>query len=144
MKKILSATKTITRENNKMKAKTVFILGLLLVAIVMLVAWAGMQQSVPSKLDGFAQCLKDKGAAFYGAFWCSHCQDQKKLFGTAKRLIPYVECSARGGNSQTQVCIDKKIITYPTWEFADGTRENGLIELVDLAKKTGCVVPVEN
>ena len=35
---------------------------------------------VPGKYDGFAQCLKDKGATFYGAFWCPHCKAQKALF----------------------------------------------------------------
>jgi thiol-disulfide isomerase/thioredoxin len=126
-----------------MKAKTVFILGLLLIAIIMLVAWAAMQQSTPSKLDGFAQCLKDKGAVFYGAFWCPHCQDQKKLFGTAKRLLPYVECSTPNGNGQQQICVDKKIEGYPLWEFADGTRESGLMSLEKLAEKTNCLLPAE-
>lgn len=124
-----------------MKAKTIFIFVLLLIVIVILVAWAAMRQSAPSKLDGFAQCLKDRGATFYGAFWCPHCQDQKKLFGTAKRLLPYVECSMPNGNSQTQACVDKKITGYPTWEFIDGTRETGLLELAHLAEKTGCVLP---
>ena len=96
-----------------MKPKTLFILGMLVVAIVMLVAWAAIQQSAPSKFDGFAQCLKEKGATFYGAFWCPHCQDQKKLFGTAKRLLPYVECSTPNGNGQLPVCIEK-VMANPT------------------------------
>ncbi len=127
-----------------MKIKTIFILALLLVAIVMLVAWAVIQQSKPSKLDGFAQCLKDKGATFYGAFWCPHCQDQKKLFGTAKRLLPYVECSTPDGKSQRPVCAEKKVEGYPVWHFADGTRESGLLSLEKLAEKTGCVLPADN
>lgn len=126
-----------------MKAKTAVILGLLLVAIVMLVAWAAVQQSAPSKLDGFAQCLKDKGATFYGAFWCPHCQDQKKLFGTAKRFLPYVECSTPDGKSQRPVCTEKKIQGYPAWDFADGERVSGLLSLEKLAEKTGCVLPAE-
>jgi hypothetical protein len=32
------------------------------------------------KYDLFAQCLKDKDAKFYGAFWCPHCQNQKAMF----------------------------------------------------------------
>ncbi len=35
-------------------------------------------KSDPKKYDAFAQYLKDKGAVFYSAFWCPHCQDQKK------------------------------------------------------------------
>ncbi len=26
----------------------------------------------PGALDTFATCLEDKGAIFYGAFWCPH------------------------------------------------------------------------
>ncbi len=126
-----------------MKIKTISVLALVLIAIVMLVTWAAIQQRTPSKLDDFAQCLKNKGAIFYGAFWCSHCRDQKKLFGTAKRFLPYVECSTADGKSQKQECIDKKIIGYPTWRFADGGEESGLVELSRLAEKTGCVLPAE-
>jgi thiol-disulfide isomerase/thioredoxin len=33
----------------------------------------------PGKYDEFAKCLTDNGAKFYGAFWCPHCQAQKKM-----------------------------------------------------------------
>lgn len=37
------------------------------------------------------------GAKFYGAFWCSHCYDQKVQFGAqAAELLPYVECFPDG------------------------------------------------
>ena len=73
----------------------------------------------PGKYDTFAQALKDKGATFYGAFWCPHCKAEKALFGTSVKLLPYVECSAQNGVDQLQVCIDKKVETYPTWTFPD-------------------------
>jgi len=95
----------------------------------------------PGKYDAFAQCLKDQGAVFYGAFWCPHCQSQKKLFGSSVKLLPYVECSTADGNAQTQICIDKNINTYPTWEFADGSRLSGEVPLAQLAEKTACVLP---
>lgn len=95
----------------------------------------------PGKYDTFASCLKDKGAVFYGAFWCPHCQKQKKLFGTSQKLLPYVECSTLDGASQLQICKDRKIEGYPTWEFTDGSRLNGEIPLRQLADKTSCVLP---
>lgn len=99
----------------------------------------------PGKYDAFATCLKDKGAIFYGAFWCPHCQAQKKLFGSSAKLLPYVECSTADANGQTQICIDKKITSYPTWELADGSRipnENSAgITLETLAAKTSCELP---
>lgn len=95
----------------------------------------------PGKYDGFAQCLKDKGAVFYGAFWCSHCQAQKELFGSSVKLLPYVECSTPDGSSQTKECDEKNITGYPTWEFADGTRLTGEVPLEKLSEKTSCPLP---
>jgi hypothetical protein len=95
----------------------------------------------PGKYDTFTQCLKDKGVKFYGAFWCPHCQNQKKMFGNSSKLLPYVECSLPSGNGQTQECIDKNIQTYPTWEFADGSRETGELSFERLAEKSSCSLP---
>ncbi|MBI3306148.1 hypothetical protein HYZ82_03435 [Candidatus Nomurabacteria bacterium] len=92
----------------------------------------------PGEYDGFAQCLADESAVFYGAFWCQHCQNQKKLFGSSQKLLPYVECSTPNGQGQIKECIDKKVMTYPTWEFADGSRMTGEIPLSTLAEKTSC------
>ena len=91
--------------------------------------------------DDFTSCLGNKGAKFYGAFWCPHCQNQKKLFGSSLGLLPYTECSTPDGKAQLQVCIDKDIKSYPTWEFSDGTRLTGEIQLEALAQKTGCSLP---
>ena len=98
-------------------------------------------QAGPGKYDTFAQCLKDKGATFYGAFWCPHCQAQKKLFGSSVKFLPYVECSTADGSGQTQVCINKGVKGYPTWEFSDMSRLTGEISLQQLADKTSCILP---
>ncbi|MFA5791448.1 MAG: thioredoxin family protein [Candidatus Paceibacterota bacterium] len=95
----------------------------------------------PGLYDTFATCLKDKGAVFYGTFWCPHCQSQKKLFGTSAKLLPYVECSTLDASAQMQACTDKGITSYPTWEFADGSRLTGEIPLKELAEKTSCILP---
>ncbi len=91
-------------------------------------------------IDVFAQCISDAGAKFYGAYWCPHCQAQKKLFNNSKKL-PYVECSTPNGQAQTQVCIDAKITGYPTWIFADGSIGDGEQTFEQLADKTKCVLP---
>jgi thiol-disulfide isomerase/thioredoxin len=92
----------------------------------------------PGQYDTLATCMQEKGIKFYGAFWCPHCREQKKLFGNSAKLLPYVECSTPDASGQTQICIDKKIESYPTWEFADGTRQSGAILPADLATKTQC------
>ena len=95
----------------------------------------------PGKYDAFAQCLKDKGALFYGAFWCPHCQTQKKMFGSSVKFLPYVECSTADGSAQLRECAEKKIEVYPTWVFKDGSRLTGEIPLKQLAEKTSCQLP---
>ena len=104
-----------------------------------------MDSTVPvgsGKYDAFATCLKDEGAVFYGAFWCVHCQATKKLFGASQKLLPYVECSTADGRGQVQMCADKKIMSYPTWEFADGSRLEGEVTFEQLALKTSCQLPL--
>jgi|CXWL01.1.fsa_nt_gi thiol-disulfide isomerase/thioredoxin len=95
----------------------------------------------PGALDTFATCLKDRGAIFYGAFWCPHCQATKAMFGTSAKLLPYVECSNPDGKTQTQVCIDKGIKSYPTWVFPDGSELTGERTLQELSDKTTCALP---
>lgn len=97
--------------------------------------------STPSALDGFAQCIADSGTTFYGAFWCPHCQSQKKMFGKSEKLLPYVECSTPDAKGQTQECKDKGITNYPTWLFPDGSVQTGEVSLADLAAKTDCTLP---
>ncbi len=93
------------------------------------------------KYDEFAKCLGEKGATFYGAFWCPHCQNQKAMFGKSAKLLPYIECSTPDGQRQLSNCTQKKIDGYPTWEFSDGSQENGEVPLARLSEKTSCPLP---
>lgn len=133
--------------NNTDKKQKIFA-GVILVLILGVVGLAFVRKDVstaPGAYDSFATCLKDKGAIFYGAFWCPHCQAQKKMFGTSAKLLPYVECSTPDGRGSTQLCQDKKIDSYPTWELADGTRipveSSSGVSLATLAAKTSCELP---
>ena len=124
--------------------KNTLIWSLVLVLVIAGVAWLIMVPSKPGKLDSFATCLSESGATFYGAFWCPHCQNQKAMFGVSARLLPYVECSTPDGNGQLPVCTTAGIKGYPTWDFADGTRESGEISLERLSEKTSCPLPESN
>jgi hypothetical protein len=95
-----------------------------------------------SKYDQFATCLTEKGAVFYGAYWCSYCNKNKELFGSAEKLLPYVECSTSDGKNQLPVCQEQKITAYPTWRFADGSEILGLVSLEVLSQKTSCPLPL--
>lgn len=88
--------------------------------------------------DSFAQCLTDKEVKFYGAYWCPHCATQKEMFGSSFQYVNYVECSLPNKAGQTEVCIQAKIESYPTWEFDDGSRVTGVQSLQQLALQSGC------
>ncbi len=94
-----------------------------------------------SDLASLATCLADTGVKMYGAFWCTHCQAQKRAFGEAQSLMPYVECSTPDGKNQVQVCADAGITSYPTWEFADGGIIMGEVPLQQLAQRAQCEFP---
>ena len=64
------------------------------------------------------------GAKMYGAFWCSHCAEQKAAFG-AGAPIPYVECFPEGYRKGVQLapaCKAAKLEGFPTWTLPDGTK----------------------
>ncbi len=117
-----------------------------LLIIVLIVAGVGASFTVksgPGQLDSFTQCLKEKGAIFYGAFWCQHCQKTKAMFGRSAKLLPYVECSTAGGKGQTSECKAKNITNYPTWVFANSTTTlTGVRTLQELSVASGCPLPL--
>ena len=91
--------------------------------------------------NAFALCLAEKQVVMYGAYWCPHCQNQKKAFGSSFEHIPYVECAIRGQREQARACTDAGIKGFPTWVFADGSRIEGEMSLKALNEKTECLLP---
>ncbi|MEN9258773.1 MAG: vitamin K epoxide reductase family protein [Gloeomargarita sp. SRBZ-1_bins_9] len=93
-------------------------------------------RSGPAEI-ALAEHLRRVGAREYGAYWCPHCHQQKQLFGKeAAAKIDYVECDPRGVNSQAQLCQEKGIRGYPTWEI-NGKLYPGVKLLDQLADLTG-------
>jgi hypothetical protein len=126
------------KKQQKILIITVSFLSLIIIGLI---AYWFNYTNQPGKYDNFAKCLSDKGAVFYGAFWCPHCNAQKSLFGKSKEFLPYKECSNPDAKSQTQICIDQKIESYPTWKFADGSVLTGEQTFKTLSEKTGCALP---
>ena len=84
-----------------------------------------------------AKYLNDYGVVKYSAYWCPNCLNQSELFGKqAYKELNVVECARDGINSQTQLCIDKKIKGVPTWEI-NGKLILGVLSLKELSKLTG-------
>jgi uncharacterized membrane protein len=87
--------------------------------------------------------LQVLNAKMYGAYWCSHCYDQKQTFGKeAFQLIDYVECSKEGKNSNTPLCREKNVPGYPTWEISGKLfpGERALEELEEIVSESGALV----
>jgi hypothetical protein len=132
------------------KDKGVLAYRLVLTLIIMLAVggfaiayWSQKPKNQPvvnaGKLETLASCLSSKGLKMYGAYWCSHCQQQKKDFGAAFSKINYVECSDQNSpNDQLKVCADAGIKGYPTWVTADGSFMEGPQTFKALADKAGC------
>lgn len=121
-----------------MKDKTLWA-GVLII-IIAFVGFIFWQKMKPGEYDVLAQCLTDKGVKEYGAYWCPHCQKQKKDFGNSFRKLTYIECGLPGGSKagQTLACDQANIKGYPTWVFPDGSRIEGPQALQTLAEKSGC------
>ena len=98
---------------------------------------AGIISPASNTLDIFAKCLTDKGAKFYGAYWCPHCNNQKKLFGDSIKYVTYVECAIEGSNDQVKECTDAGITGYPTW-IINSKQYPGEQTFEKLAELTGC------
>ena len=113
-----------------------FIILIILIAIL-------LSSSGSGKYDDFAKCLTEKGTKMYGAYWCPHCQAQKKLFGSSWKNVDYVECATPGTNEQKTVCNQAGIKVYPTWVFPDGKSLSGELSLEQLSSFTSCQLPVE-
>jgi len=74
----------------------------------------------------------------YGAYWCSHCFNQKQTLGAeAFKQLQYVECDKEGKDTQFFICQDKKIPGYPTWEISGQyyPGEKTVDELLSLVEK---------
>ena len=93
------------------------------------------------KYDSFAKCLAGKNAKMYGLYWCPHCADQKREFGSSFRYVPYVECASENPHELTPACKAAGVKLFPSWQFGADPPKEGILELQDLSLKTGCSLP---
>jgi hypothetical protein len=93
------------------------------------------------KYDSFAKCLASKQAKMYGLYWCPHCADQKAMFGSAFKYVPYVECAIRGSRELAPECKIAGVKLFPSWQFGTEPPKEGVLSLEALSDKTGCSLP---
>lgn len=120
--------------------KKLSVLGLVLLTSFALTACSNNNSAAQAEATAVAEWLTQSNVTMYGAWWCPHCADQKKIFGTAFDKVNYIECSTPD-RKQTQVCKDAGIQAYPTWEFADGERVEDVLTLRELKERTNYPEP---
>jgi len=109
------------------KLRQFVIISLILIAIFLIGC-----SSKPTKYDTFAQCLTEKDVTMYGTDWCSHCKNQKKMFGKSFKYVNYVDC-----DWNKDECLKAGVSGYPTWKI-NGTNYPGEQPLYRLASLSGC------
>lgn len=120
-----------------MEVKTALMAGIPLAVIVLILGGKiGSSNGSPGGLDDFAKCLSEKGARMYGSYLCSHCNNQKALFGSSWKFVNYVECATTPDGEAA--CRAAGVRAYPTWVFGDGTRVEGEQSIKQLGAKSGC------
>lgn len=118
------------------------LVAILFVLVIGAIGWWAFTNSKPNEAQGsyddFAKCLQSKNVTMYGAAWCSHCQNEKRIFGESFKYVPYVECP-----DNPQACAAKNIQSYPTWLLPNGEQlvgeQNG-DGYRALSEKSGCPV----
>jgi hypothetical protein len=116
-------------------------IGVLIAAAFAAAYYLGIRKRT-SRLDGFAQCIGASGTKMYGLYWCTHCKEQEELFGSSFQYIPYVECGIKGqAHGEQESCKAAGVKQFPTWEFPNKERHEGVYSLPVLAEKTGCSLP---
>ena len=128
-------------ENMKNRQKNLLYWGIAISVVVGAIGGLVLYSNQPGALDELAKCLDEKGATFFGAYWCPACNKQKTTFGRSAQYLPYTECSDPGTRNQNELCASAGIKSYPTWEFVDGERTVGVLSPQELSEKTSCPLP---
>ncbi|UCD02656.1 MAG: hypothetical protein JSV63_02590 [Candidatus Aenigmatarchaeota archaeon] len=114
-----------------MKEKNFMILAVVLIITLSSAVYIVVSQPKEGKYDEFAQCLTESGAAMYGTSWCSHCNDQKNMFGQSFSYIDFTDCDA------SDLCREAGVRAYPTW-IINGVHYTGSKSLQELSSLSGC------
>lgn len=119
---------------------------IIFIVLIFAVVGAVFVRATPGKYNAFAQCITEKEAVFYGAWWCPACSLQKKAFGRDAKTLPYLECSLskQRGGFDNSVCIEEKILSTPTWSFKNNENRYNLLSRESLSYLTQCPLSIIN
>ena len=120
------------RNRGILKNPWIYVSVIILIILFFLLKPVFTGKTIDGELDNFAKCLTDAGMKMYGTDWCSHCQNQKKLFGKSFEQIDFTDC-----DWDSEICSSEGIRGYPTWKI-DGESYPGKQSLERLAQLSGC------
>jgi hypothetical protein len=80
-----------------------------------------------------ANCMTENGTKMYGTARCSHCNDQRALFGDGFANVEYTDC-----DDDRQSCLDAWVRGFPTWINGEWDSFPGTQTLSRLAAISGC------
>lgn len=115
------------------KFAIIAIIAIIAVILVLAGLFVFSGRDMGGQFETFAACLASKNVTMYGAESCSWCQKEKAGFGSAFKLVPYVECP-----DEPQKCIAAGIEGTPTWIFPDGRKLVGYQGVEKLSQASGC------
>ena len=119
----------MSRDKLKKRATTVSLVILIIAALGALFFVMG---SASGKYDGFARCLKEKGAVIYGDDFCEFTKRQMGMFGSSFGYLNYVKCA-----ENSALCESKGVSVTPTWEVG-GSMYSGVQTFEKLSEVSGC------
>jgi len=114
------------------KKKGIWII-VIIVIVILAAYFVYRSAAAPSDNKNLAQCLTDKGVSMAGTDRCTHCADQKEMFGKAFKYINYRNC-----DFEIEWCFEHGVTGYPTWVFPDSTTYPGVRSLSELKRLAGC------
>ena len=115
-----------------MKRKNLFwFMGIVLILIFITYGVYNRQNS-SGDYDSLAKCLAEKEMKMYGTDWCSHCKNQKELFGSSFKFINYIDCDI-----DEETCVVERITGFPTWKL-NNESYLGVQSIDKLKELTGC------
>ena len=119
---------TIEKPKNNKKILIISIVSIVFVLIVGGIGFSYMNTLKPGALDGFAQCLTDKGAIMYGSTSCQYTHAQKGMFGNSIRFI-----------DERDFTEDPNVKITPTW-LINGKYYENVQTFNRLSQLTGCEI----
>ena len=116
----------IEKPKNNKKILIISIVSIVFVLIVGGIGFSYINSLKPAALDGFAQCLTDKGAIMFGSSSCQYTHAQQGMFGNSARFI-----------DSRDFTDDSNIKVTPTW-LINGNYYENVQTFNRLASLTGC------